>query len=166
MPPCSPESSFPRSTGSVSTTPSSRTWSTASVAARASASRREGSAAAGAKTTPIATTGPNGQVLCQEMEKQEGKGTGRERGVQGSLCLGCPLIHQLDPIRGERTCTNTRLTECCLRHWFKHWLLTVTALSNLQEGHCCKWPMECHHSGSTCFTHSQHNNTLMAQIAT
>lgn len=104
MPLCLPESSSPRSTGSASTTPSPRTWSTGSAAARASASRRAGSGAVGARTTPTAATGPNGPALCQEMEgNQEGEGKQKRTEGQGSLCLEYPRIPPSDPIRGETT---------------------------------------------------------------
>lgn len=106
MPPCLPGSSFPKSTGSASTSPSPRMWSTGSAAARASANRRAASGAVGARTTPSGTTDPNGPARCLEMEENlEGGVRGRGTGA-GSLSLEYLHILPLDPIRGEHMTPN------------------------------------------------------------
>ena len=101
---CSPGSSSPRSTGSASTTPCLRTWSTGSAAARASASRLapgDGSGAAAARTTPTATTGPNGPARSPGTPGREAGVEERGRGGSGSLWQGRQDILLSEPITGE-----------------------------------------------------------------
>lgn len=99
MPPCLPEYSSLRSTGSASMRRYPRTWSTGSAAARASASHKAGSGEVGAKITRIATAAPNEPARFPEMES---KGGGvRRTEVHGSLCRGCQCIPPSAPIRGE-----------------------------------------------------------------
>lgn len=119
MPPCLPEYSSLRSTGSASMRRYPRTWSTGSAAARASASHKAGSGEVGAKITRIATAAPNEPARFPEMESQV-----RRTEVHGSLSRGYLCIPPSAPIRGEHT------SNCVFNY---NWLILMSNINRWIE---------------------------------